>query len=61
MTGRPGELVCRTPLPSMPLHFWNDDGFERYRAAYLERFPGVWHHGDLIEVTSERGIIVYGR
>ena len=61
VTGRPGELVCRTPLPSMPLHFVNDDGFERYRAAYLERFPGVWHHGDLIEVTAERGIIVYGR
>ena len=62
VTGRPGELVCRTPLPSMPSALRGTMiGFERYRAAYLERFPGVWHHGDLIEVTPERGIIVYGR
>ena len=56
----PGELVCRSPLPSMPLGFWGDDG-TRYRAAYFERFPGVWWHGDLIERTPEGGVIVYGR
>jgi acetoacetyl-CoA synthetase len=61
LVGRPGELVCRQPLPSMPLRFWHDESFERYRDTYLRRFPGVWHHGDLIEITAERGIVVYGR
>ena len=59
--GRPGELVCRQPLPSMPLRFWGDADGARYRAAYFERFPGVWRHGDLIEITARRGIVVYGR
>ncbi len=45
----------------MPLRFWNDPSFERYRDAYLRRYDGVWHHGDLIEITAQRGIIVYGR
>jgi acetoacetyl-CoA synthetase len=45
----------------MPLRFWHDESFERYRDTYLRRFPGVWHHGDLIEITAERGIVVYGR
>ena len=60
VTGEPGELVCEQPLPSMPLTFWNDPGFERYKGAYLDYYPGVWRHGDLIEVTDE-GIVVYGR
>ena len=59
--GRQGELVCRSALPSMPLGFWGDEGGARYRAAYFERFPGVWHHGDLIERTVEGGVIVHGR
>ena len=61
VVGQPGELVCRQPLPSMPLRFVGDAGFERYRAAYLERYQGVWHHGDRIEVTAEGGIVVHGR
>jgi acetoacetyl-CoA synthetase len=61
VTGRPGELVCRQPLPSMPLGFWGDADGSRYRAAYFERFPGVWRHGDLIEITAHHGIVVYGR
>ena len=61
VTGRPGELVCRQPLPSMPLRFWGDTDGSRYRAAYFERYPGVWRHGDLIEITAHRGIVVYGR
>jgi acetoacetyl-CoA synthetase len=61
VTGQVGELVCLTPLPSMPLRFWNDPSGARYRAAYFENYPGVWRHGDLIEVTPEGGIIVYGR
>jgi acetoacetyl-CoA synthetase len=57
----PGELVCRKPLPSMPLKFWNDEEFARYQAAYFEHYPKVWRHGDLIEIKREGGIVVYGR
>jgi acetoacetyl-CoA synthetase len=57
----PGELVCRKPLPSMPIKFWKDDDFSRYKAAYFERYPGVWRHGDLIEIKKGQGIVVYGR
>ena len=59
--GEPGELVCRTPLPSMPLKFWNDPGFERYQRAYFTVYEGLWRHGDLIEVTDQGGVMVYGR
>jgi acetoacetyl-CoA synthetase len=59
--GQPGELVCRQPLPSMPLRFWGDTDGARYHGAYFERYPGVWRHGDLIEITPRRGIVVYGR
>ena len=45
----------------MPLGFWNDPDGERYRGAYFERFPGVWHHGDYAELTAHGGIIIYGR
>jgi acetoacetyl-CoA synthetase len=41
--------------------FWNDHDGMKYRAAYFERFPNVWHHGDYIELTEHDGIIVYGR
>ena len=59
--GRPGELVCTRPFPSMPLGFWNDPDGRRYRAAYFERFPGVWTHGDYAEITAHDGVIIYGR
>jgi acetoacetyl-CoA synthetase len=61
VVGEPGELVCRQPLPSMPLAFWNDPDGARYHDAYFSVYPGVWRHGDLIEITPQRGIIVYGR
>jgi acetoacetyl-CoA synthetase len=61
LRGAPGELVCRKPLPSMPLGFWGDPDGERYRQTYFERFPGVWRHGDLIEMTEQGGVIVHGR
>jgi acetoacetyl-CoA synthetase len=61
VVGQPGELVCRQPLPSMPLAFWNDPDGARYHDAYFSVYPGVWRHGDLIEITPQRGIIVYGR
>ncbi len=61
VVGRPGELVCTRAFPSMPVGFWNDPDDRRYRAAYFERFPGVWTHGDLIEITEGGGVVVYGR
>jgi acetoacetyl-CoA synthetase len=59
--GRQGELVCTRPFPSMPTGFWNDPDGAKYRAAYFERFPGVWHHGDWAELTERDGVIIYGR
>ena len=59
--GERGELVCTTPFPSMPLGFWNDPSGEKYRAAYFERFPGVWHHGDYAALTAHDGVVIYGR
>ncbi len=56
-----GELVCTAPFPSMPVGFWNDPDGARYRAAYFERFPGVWHHGDYAEITACDGIVIHGR
>ncbi|PSR32305.1 MAG: acetoacetate--CoA ligase [Sulfobacillus benefaciens] len=56
-----GELVVTHPLPSMPIRFWNDPTGQRYRATYFERYPGVWHHGDWIRITSRGTVIIYGR
>lgn len=56
-----GELVCRNALPSFPIEFWNDEDGARYRAAYFERFPGLWHHGDFAEWTPHGGMIIHGR
>jgi acetoacetyl-CoA synthetase len=59
--GVPGELVCTAPFPSMPVAFWNDPAGEKYQAAYFERFPNVWAHGDWAELTEHDGLIIYGR
>jgi acetoacetyl-CoA synthetase len=59
--GEKGELVCTAPFPSMPIGFWNDPDGAKYRAAYFERFPGVWCHGDWVELTAHDGMIIYGR
>jgi len=59
--GQKGELVCTMPFPSMPVAFWDDPDGRRYRAAYFERFPGVWTHGDFVELTAHDGVIIYGR
>jgi acetoacetyl-CoA synthetase len=56
-----GELVCTKPFASMPVGFWNDPDGRKYHAAYFERFPGVWHHGDFAEWTSHGGMIIHGR
>ncbi|NGP53946.1 acetoacetate--CoA ligase [Thioalkalivibrio sp. XN8] len=60
-TDEPGELVCTRPFPSMPVGFWNDPDGSKYRAAYFERFPGVWHHGDWARLTPHGGLLIYGR
>jgi acetoacetyl-CoA synthetase len=64
--GRPlvdevGELVITQPLPSMPLYFWNDPDGARLHEAYFAMYPGVWRHGDWIEITSRGTAIIYGR
>jgi len=61
VVGEPGELVCTRPFPSMPVGFWSDPDGSRYRGAYFERFPGVWTHGDHVQLTAHDGLIIYGR
>ena len=61
VVGAQGELVCRRPFPSMPVRFWNDPAGTAYRRAYFDTYPGVWHHGDFIEITPRGGVIMYGR
>jgi acetoacetyl-CoA synthetase len=56
-----GELVCASAFPSMPIGFWNDPDGVRYRAAYFERFPGVWCHGDWTRETPRGGHVISGR
>ncbi len=56
-----GELVVTEPMPSMPVRFWGDEDGSRYRASYFEQYPGVWRHGDWIEITSRGTAIIYGR
>lgn len=61
IVGEAGELVCTQPFPSAPVGFWRDEDGSRYRAAYFEYFPGIWRHGDWVELRPEGGILVYGR
>ena len=59
--GEVGELVITEPMPSMPLRLWGDDDGSRYRASYFEMFPGIWRHGDWIELTERGTAIISGR
>lgn len=61
LRGAKGELVCTRPFPAMPVGFWNDADGSKYRAAYFERFPNIWCHGDFSELTAHDGMIIYGR
>ena len=61
LVGEKGELVCTMPFPSMPVGFWNDPDGRKYHAAYFETYPGVWRHGDWVEMTDHGGVIIYGR
>jgi len=59
--GEKGELVCCAPFPSQPTGFWNDPDGSKYQGAYFDVYPGVWRHGDFVEITERGGVIVYGR
>ncbi len=59
--GEEGELVLTKPMPSMPVFFWNDPDGSRYRAAYFDKYPGVWCHGDWITITDRGTVVVHGR
>jgi acetoacetyl-CoA synthetase len=59
--GEVGELVITEPMPSMPIYFWGDGDGVRYREAYFETYPGVWRHGDWIEITERGTAIISGR
>ena len=56
-----GELVCLAPAPSMPIYFWDDPKGEKYHGAYFDVYPGVWRHGDFIEINDRGGVVIYGR
>ena len=56
-----GEMVILEPMPSMPVFFWGDKNNERYQGSYFEQYPGVWRHGDWIEITSRNTVIIFGR
>jgi acetoacetyl-CoA synthetase len=61
LTGEVGELVVTQPAPSMPVFFWGDEGGERLRDSYFSVYPGIWRHGDWIEITDRGTAIIYGR
>jgi len=61
LIGEVGELVVTEPMPSMPVRFWGDPDGSRYRASYFEQYPGVWRHGDWIEITARGTAVIYGR
>ncbi|MBL0743984.1 acetoacetate--CoA ligase [Chryseolinea lacunae] len=56
-----GEMVITTPMPSMPIFFWNDKTFKRYTESYFDTYPGVWRHGDWVRITPRQGVVIYGR
>ena len=61
LVGQVGELVITEPMPSMPVFFWNDPEGERLRESYFDMYPGVWRHGDWIEITDRGTAVIYGR
>lgn len=56
-----GEMVITQPMPSMPIYFWHDEGFTRYKSSYFEMYPGIWRHGDWTRITPRHGVVIYGR
>jgi acetoacetyl-CoA synthetase len=59
--GEVGELVCVQPIPSMPLRFWNDPGNARYLSSYFDVWPGIWRHGDWLQIDPDGGCTIFGR
>ncbi|MDV3128443.1 acetoacetate--CoA ligase [Mycobacterium sp. 21AC1] len=59
--GDVGELVITKPMPSMPVRMWNDDDGSRYRDSYFQTYPGVWRHGDWVEITDRHSVVITGR
>lgn len=56
-----GEMIVKSPMPSMPIYFWNDSDFAKYKSSYFEMYEGLWRHGDWIKITSRGTAIIYGR
>ncbi len=56
-----GEMVLVKPLPSMPIYFWNDSDFVKYKSSYFEEYEGIWRHGDWLKITSRGSVVIYGR
>jgi len=56
-----GELVCISPFPSMPIYFWSDNDGVKYRKAYFDEYPNIWHHGDYISISEHGGVTMHGR
>ena len=56
-----GELVCKSPLPSMPIGFWDDLNKEKYIKSYFAKFNNVWTQGDYAKISQNNGIVIYGR
>jgi len=56
-----GELVCTNPFPTMPLKFWNDKNDIKFKKAYFNKYPNIWHHGDYAEIKNSGGFIIHGR
>jgi acetoacetyl-CoA synthetase len=61
LIGQVGELVCTQPLPSMPLFFWGDEDGSRLHDSYYDTYPGIWRHGDWIEIKEDGSSVIYGR
>jgi len=59
--GQKGELVCTSAFPSMPIYFWDDEDGSKYREAYFAEYPGIWRHGDFIEINERGGVKIFGR
>ena len=56
-----GEMVIKKPMPSMPIYFWGDKNFERYKDSYFDIFPNIWRHGDWLRINSDGSCVIFGR
>jgi len=61
LIGHEGELVCTASFPSMPIYFWDDPDGSKYYHAYFDIYPGIWRHGDFIEINDRGGVVIHGR